>query len=119
MKKQIPVGQRILARVIEDFAKKRVGWTRGAHARDKAGLMTDPLGPDACSFCAVGYMMRVARAESPHHERVVLGLRRKFADFVASSDEPYRTLFRFNDEARSQRTVVAKLKKFLQFLQAK
>lgn len=120
MKKRIPVGQRIVARVIKDFETKLVGWTRGANARDKKGLVTDPLGSDVRSFCAVGYMMRVARSETVHHERVVLRLRQKFADFVATTpDEPNRTLFRINDEARTRRTVVAHLKKFLKFLQAK
>ena len=72
-------------------------WTKGSNARDRNHLPAEPVGPDACSFCAAGAVMRAAGVLTADDR--VRGVFERLQDNIEAEGEGefYWSLQRFND----------------------
>lgn len=98
-----------VAKALRDAADliERTGWTRGALARGMSGKPAYTTSDGAFSFCALGALLRVT------------GCSRLFPRCVGAMDRRLgRSLVRWNDEQKSKRPVIAKLREVADALEA-
>lgn len=88
----------------------KYGWTQGVLARDAKGVVTSVEGPEAVSFCAVGFLKKakqITGVSEKVYEKVLTSVQHKVLvlnqgsagvaysnDFIATSVEDVREWFK-------------------------
>lgn len=77
-----------------DLLEQPGAWTQGAFAKDKNGFATYPLWPEACCFCVLGALERIAGGDTGYAYGVAEDAVRDLipSGFVSTwNDAPERT----------------------------
>jgi hypothetical protein len=86
-----------------DLLAKPNGWCQGTLARDANGTPVEPESLEACSFCAIGAIEKIAPSGTYHAQRARYKLSKVLPDMAISF---------FNDtKGRTQDDVVAAFRK--------